>query len=318
MEKQRTLRKEFSLNGIGLHTGCEVSLTFHPAPASHGYKIRRIDLPGQPVIPANAMYTAFTDRRTVLAINDIIQVSTIEHGLAALYSCEIDNCLIDVDAPEFPIMDGSAIEYVNKIKEVGTEEQTEDRIYFEPDDIIEHVDGQSGSHLILLPSDSFGMHIQVLFDSSVLNIQSASLNCLSNFANEIAMCRTFVFIREIEPLLKKGLIKGGSLDNAIVIYDKIMNQKRLDKLACMMNAESRNANKLGYIVNKPLHFSNEPARHKLLDLIGDIALIGKFIKGLIIAVCPGHQVNTAFARTILKNMKKKDCLQPKTESLIYR
>lgn len=317
MKKQRTLKNEFSLSGTGLHTGCEVSLTFRPAPANHGYKIRRTDLSGQPVIPANAMYTGFTDRRTVLAINDIIQVSTVEHGLAALYACEIDNCLIDVDAPEFPAMDGSALAYVNNIKAVGVVEQDEERIYYEPGDIVEYVDGQSGSHLILLPSDTFGIHIQILFDSAVLSVQSASLSCLSNFADEIAMCRTFVFIREIEPLLKKGLIKGGSLDNAIVIYDKMLHQRRLDELAYLMNAESRSAHDLGYIVNQPLRFPNEPARHKLLDLVGDIALTGKFIKGLIIAVCPGHQVNNAFARTILRKMKKEICLLSESESLSY-
>lgn len=317
MEKQRTLKTAFSISGTGLHSGKDVTVTFRPAPINHGYKIRRTDLPGQPIIPATAMNTCFTDRRTVLALNDIVQIGTVEHGLAALYSFEIDNCLIDVDAPEFPIMDGSAMAYVDGIMAVGTEEQDEERIYFAPDDIIEYADEQSGSHLILLPSDTFGLHIQISYDSAVLDVQSASLNNLSSFASEIAMCRTFVFIREIEPLLKKGLIKGGSLDNAIVIYDRKMPQKRLDELAYVMNAKNGDANKLGYMMNTPLRFPNEPARHKLLDLIGDIALTGKFIKGLIIAVCPGHRVNNAFARTILRNMEESICLRYETEGVAF-
>lgn len=316
MEKQRTLRREFSLKGTGFHSGKDISVIFRPAPVNHGYKIRRIDLPGRPVIPANAMYACFKDGRTVLAINDIVQVCMTEHGLAALYSCEIDNCLIDVDAPEFPIMDGSSIEFVNKIKEVGVKEQEEERIYYAPDHIIEYADEQAGSHLILLPSDSFGIHIQIAYDSTILNVQSASLGNLSNFADEIAMCRTFIFIREIESLMKKKLIKEGSLDNAIVIYDKKMNQRNFDELAYMMNMKKRNAQELGYIVNTPLRYPNEPARHKLLDLLGYIALTGMFIKGLIIAVCPGHQVNDAFAKTILKNMENNVCSQLKTESMV--
>jgi len=307
MEKQRTLKGDFSLTGKGLHTGLDIHITFRPAPVNTGYRICRIDLPDRPVIEASAENVCATERGTVLSAKGA-QVSTVEHALAALYASGIDNCLIDVDAPEFPILDGSSIIFADKIIQTGIKEQSEARIYYMPEEIIECFDEASGSHLILLPADEFNIQCQISFDSAVLSVQSARLNHLSDFHKEIAMCRTFVFVREIEPLLKKGLIKGGDLDNVIVIYDKKLKQAKLDDLADMMHVGRREADRLGYIMNEPLRFNNEPARHKIIDLIGDLALTGKFIKGIVIAVCPGHRINNEFSRAIMNDMKKTDQL----------
>ncbi|MDR2917687.1 MAG: UDP-3-O-acyl-N-acetylglucosamine deacetylase [Tannerella sp.] len=303
MEKQRTLNKEFSLEGKGLHTGLDIHITFRPAPVNSGYRIRRIDLPGKPVIRANAENVCSTERGTVLSV-DGVQVSTVEHALAALYASGIDNCLMDVDAPEFPILDGSSILFMDKIVQTGIKEQSEERVYYMAEEVIEYVDEASGSHLILLPADEFKVQCQISFDSAVLNVQSAHLNDLSDFHKEIAMCRTFVFVHEVKPLLKKGLIKGGDLDNAIVIYDRKLKQDEFDSLADAMNVERRDADRLGYIMNLPLRYTNEPARHKIIDVIGDLALTGRFIKGIVIAICPGHRVNNQFARAIMDDMKK--------------
>lgn len=300
--KQQTIKTGFSLNGKGLHSGLPIIITFHPAPADFGYAIRRTDLADKPIIKASAENVVFTDRCTTIAKNNV-RVATVEHALAALYSLEIDNCLIDVDGPEFPILDGSAIEYVKAVKDVGIVTQGKEREYFMVDKKIEYFDTVSGSHLILLPSDTFRIQTQISFDSVVLDVQSAQMDSLSDFAGEIAMCRTFVFIKDINFLLEKGLIKGGGLNNAIVIYDQKITQKELDKIADMMGVESKNADELGYIVSQPLRFPNEPARHKLLDIIGDVALAGKFIKGTIIAVRPGHKANNHFARKIAKEIE---------------
>ena len=305
MVKQKTLNQKFSLKGRGLHTGLDVTITFNPAPDNHGYKIQRIDLEDKPVITASAENVIKTDRRTVLSSKGV-QVSTVEHGLAALYACEIDNCLVEVDAPEFPILDGSSIEYVNKIIESGIKEQTAPRHYYIPSDKIECIDEISGSHLILFPSDNFRIHTQISYDSSVLEVQSAVLDDLSKFPQEIAMCRTFVFLRELETLIKKGLVKGGALNNAILIYDKPMKQERFDRLADIINMQRRDSSKLGYIISEALRYPNEPARHKILDILGDISLTGRFIKGTILAVCPGHRINNQFARIILREIKKEE------------
>ena len=302
--QQRTIREPFSVTGKGLHTGLKTTITFCPAPVDFGYRIKRVDLAGRPVITASAVNVMNTQRCTVLAV-DGIQVATIEHALAALYGCGIDNCLIEIDSPEFPILDGSAIEYVNNIHKVGFEEQSKERIYYEVDQNIEYFDAETGSYLILMPSDKFSVQVRIAFDSEVLPVQNAFLENLSDFENEISMCRTFVFIKEIESLLKTGLIKGGDLDNAIVIYDQLIQQQELDRLADAMGMERRKIDKTGYIVNRPLYFPNEPARHKLLDVIGDIALVGKFIKGKIIANCPGHRINNLFARNVVQQVKMK-------------
>jgi len=307
MVNQRTLKSSFFLEGKGLHTGLNIKITFNPAPENHGYKIRRTDIPGQPVIDALAENVSATQRGTVLSANGV-QVSTVEHALAALYSCEIDNCLIDVDAPEVPILDGSSILFVSKIKAVGVQEQNAPRKYITfKRKRIKVVDKSTGASMLLLPDDSFSIQSHISFDSTLLRKQDACLNDLSEFTRDFAAARTFVFVREIEPLLNNNLVKGGDLDNAIIIYDKPIEQENFDHLADIMGVKRKDASKLGYIMNRPLLYPNEPARHKLLDIIGDLALVGHFIKGKIIANCPGHKINNMFARAIREaiNMNKK-------------
>ena len=307
--KQHTLKESFSLKGKGLHTGLEIEIRFNPAPANHGYKIKRTDLEGQPVIDALAENVKGTQRGTVLSKNEIT-VSTVEHAMAALYACQVDNCLIEVNAPEFPILDGSAIVYAGEIERVGLAEQDAVREYYVVKHKIEVSDSETGSSITVLPDDSFGINVHITFDSLFLDNQYATLNGLKNFKEEIAASRTFVFVREIEPLLQHGLIKGGDLDNAIVIYEHPISQERFDQLADTMGVKHKDASKLGYIMNKPLVYNNEPARHKLLDVLGDIALIGKPIIGRIIANCPGHKINNQFARLIRKDIKINDIQAP--------
>ena len=309
MQKQKTLAASFSLKGKGLHTGLDIEITFNPAPENHGYKIKRTDLEGQPVIDALAEHVVATQRGTVLKKNDV-QVSTIEHAMAALYALEIDNCLIEVNAPEFPILDGSARYFVEGIQKVGSVEQNAPRDYYIVKHKIEVKDEESGASLIILPDEKFSVNVLISFDSPVLNNQFASMNDLSEFPSELAASRTFVFVREIEMLLNNNLIKGGDLDNAIVIYDQKLPQESLDKLADMINVPHLNLKELGYINHEPLVFDNEPARHKLLDVIGDVALIGKPIRGRIIATRPGHKINNQFARMIRKDIKQNEVQAP--------
>ena len=309
MLKQKTLGGSFSLSGKGLHTGVNLTVTFNPAPDNHGYKIQRIDLEGQPIIDAVAENVGETTRGTVLIKNNI-KVSTIEHGMAALYSAGIDNCLIQVDGPEFPILDGSAKYYVEEIKKVGIVEQSAPKDYYIIKSKIEFRDEETGSSIIVLPDESFSVNALISYDSKILYNQFATLEDMSKFPEEVASARTFVFVREIEPLLNHGLIKGGDLDNAIVIYEREMSQERYDKLADVMGVPHMDATQLGYINHIPLVWDNEPARHKLLDIIGDLALIGKPIKGRIIATRPGHTINNKFARTIRKEIKLHDVQAP--------
>lgn len=302
MTKQRTLKQSFSLEGKGLHTGINGRITFNPAPDNHGYKIRRTDLDGQPVINALAENVVSTERGTVLSKNGI-QVGTVEHALAALYASEIDNCLIDINVPEFPILDGSSTLFVRKIKEVGVTLQQTDRVYVSfPRKKIKVVDESTGSSMLLMPDDHFNIESSISFDSILLKRQSAKLDDISDFTKDFASARTFVFVKEVEHLLHNNLIKGGDLDNAIIIYDKLMPQDKLDELADLAGVPRKDASKLGYMMNKPLLYANEPARHKLLDIIGDIALVGYFIKGKITANCPGHRINNLFARAIRKQL----------------
>lgn len=309
MQKQKTLAASFSLKGKGLHTGLDIEITFNPAPENHGYKIKRTDLEGQPVIDALAEHVVATQRGTVLSKNGV-QVSTIEHAMAALYALEIDNCLIEVNAPEFPILDGSARYFAEAIQKVGSVEQNAPRDFYIVKHKIEVKDEESGASLIILPDEKFSVNVLISFDSPVLNNQFATMNDLSEFPSELAASRTFVFVREIEMLLNNNLIKGGHLDNAIVIYDQKLPQESLDKLADMMNVPHLNLTELGYINHEPLVFDNEPARHKLLDVIGDIALIGKPIRGRIIATRPGHKINNQFARMIRKDIKQNEVQAP--------
>lgn len=309
MSKQHTLKDCFTLEGKGLHTGLPITITFRPAPENHGYKIKRVDLENQPVIDALAENVGNTQRGTVI-VKDNVQISTIEHAMAALYASRIDNCLIEVNAPEFPILDGSAIVYVDAINKVGVVEQEEDRDYFVVRQKMEVVDEESGSKLILLPDNSFCINSFIEFESKYIPNQSASLDSLDDFAKEIASARTFVFVREIQKLREAGLIKGGDLDNAIVIYEYKISQEDLDSLADLLGVPHKDASELGYLNNKQLQFPNEPARHKLLDIIGDIALIGKPIKGRIIATRPGHKINNKLARLVRKQIKLNEVQPP--------
>lgn len=315
MYKQKTLKDSFSLSGKGLHTGLDLTVTFKPAPADYGYKIQRTDLDSRPVIDAVAENVKDTMRGTVLFKGNI-KVSTVEHAMAALYAAGIDNCHIEVNGPEFPILDGSSRYYVESIRRTGIKEQDSLKDYYAVTSKIEVRDDETGSSIVLLPDDQFSVNVLISFHSEVLNNQYASLENLEDFPEEIADSRTFVFVREIEPLLNLGLIKGGDLDNAIVIYEKEMSQERFDQLAEVMNVPKMDATKRGYIMHKPLTWPNEPARHKLLDLIGDLALVGKPIKGRIIATRPGHTINNKFARVIRKNIKLSETQPPKYNPIV--
>lgn len=307
--KQKTLQNSFSVSGKGLHTGLEITATFLPAPENSGYKIQRIDLPDEPIIDAVAENVVETSRGTVIANGDV-RVSTIEHAMAALYCAEIDNCLIQVNAPELPILDGSAQYYADAIEQCGIVEQKAEKDYFIIKHKIEITDEESGSSIVVLPDDSFSINTMISYDSPILTNQFASLDQLSDFKNQIAASRTFVFVREVEPLLKNNLIKGGDLDNAIVIYDRKTSQEELDRLADLTGIPHKSVDQLGYINNKPLVFPNEPARHKLLDILGDIALVGRPIKGRIIATRPGHTINNKFARMLRKAIRRQDMQAP--------
>ena len=309
MTKQTTLKGSFSLCGKGLHTGLSLTVTFNPAPENHGYKIQRIDLPEEPIVEAIAENVIDTQRGTVLGKKDV-RVSTVEHGLAALYARGIDNCLIQVNGPELPILDGSAIRYVDKINEVGIEEQNAPKDWYIIRKKIEVKDENTGSCITILPDEEFSITAMCSFNSKYIDSQFASLDRMEDFSKEISPARTFVFVRDIEPLLNANLIKGGDLDNAIVIYEKQISQEQLDKLADMLHAEHRDANNLGYIQHKPLVWENECTRHKLLDIIGDRALIGKPIKGRIIATRPGHTINNKFARQMRKEIRKHEIQAP--------
>ncbi len=309
MSKQRTLKGSFSLYGKGLHTGLSLTVTFNPAPENTGYKIQRIDVEGQPVIDAIADNVVDTQRGTVIAKGDI-RVSTIEHGMSALYALGIDNCLIQVNGPEFPILDGSADMYVKKIQEIGITEQNAEKDYYIIRHKIEIKDDNTGSTITILPDDDFSITAMCSFNSKFINSQFATLDNMDDYAKEISPARTFVFVRDIVPLLEANLIKGGDLDNAIVIYEQEVSQEKLDQLADVLKVARMDAKKIGYIQHKPLMWENECTRHKLLDIIGDMALIGKPIKGRIIATRPGHTINNKFARQMRKEIRKHEIQAP--------
>ena len=309
MLKQKTLKGSFSLCGKGLHTGLSLTVTFNPAPENTGYKIQRIDLEEQPIIEAIAENVVDTQRGTVLAKGEV-RVSTVEHGLAALYALGIDNCFIQVNGPEFPILDGSAALYVEKINEVGIVEQSVPKDFYIIRKKIEVKDEESGSCITIFPEEDFSITAMCSFDSKFVNSQFATLDAMSDFSKEISAARTFVFVRDIEPLLKANLIKGGDMDNAIVIYERETSQERLDQLADLLKVPHMDATKLGYIQHKPLVWENECTRHKLLDVIGDMALIGKPIKGRIVATRPGHTINNKFARLLRREIKKHEIQAP--------
>lgn len=307
--KQKTLKGSFSLFGKGLHTGLSITVTFNPAPENTGYKIQRIDLENAPIIDAVAENVVETTRGTVLAKGDI-KVSTVEHGMSALYALGVDNCLIQVNGPEFPILDGSAIPYVKKIEEIGMVEQNAPKDYYIIRHKIEVKDETSGSCITILPDDDFSITAMCSFQSKFISSQFATLDNMQDYAKEIAPARTFVFVRDIVPLLNANLIKGGDLDNAIVIYERQLEQEQMDKLTDLLGVPHMDANKIGYVQHKPLVWDNECTRHKLLDIIGDMALIGKPIKGRIVATRPGHTINNKFARLLRKEIRKHEIQAP--------
>ena len=309
MNKQKTLNGSFSLYGKGLHTGLNLTITFNPAPENYGYKIQRIDLPGEPIIDAVAENVTETTRGTVLTKGEA-RVSTVEHALAALFALGIDNCLMQVNGPEFPILDGSAILYVENIERVGIKEQNAEKDVFVIKSKIEIKDEKTGHSIIILPDEKFSLNVLIHYDSNVLFNQYATLEDMKNFKKDIASSRTFVFVRELEALLNLGLIKGGDLDNAIVIYEREMSQENFDRLTDILGVPHMDAKRLGYLNHKPLVWNNEPARHKLLDIIGDLALVGKPLQGRIIATCPGHTINNKFARAMRKVIREHQIQAP--------
>ncbi len=303
-EKQKTIKKSFSLKGYGLHTGIDVELKFKPASVNYGYRFQRIDLEKKPIIRAIVENVVDTSRSTIIEENGG-KVATVEHILSALKGLGIDNVLMEINAEETPILDGSAKLIVEALLEAGIEEQNLDKKYFKIKEKIIYQDEESGAELIIFPDDDFQINTMIDYSSSSLNNQFAELKNLKDYSKEIAPCRTFVFLKELEFLLNNNLIKGGSLDNAIVIIDKKVSQKELDRMAEVFNKPKVKVKSSGILNNLDLHFNNEPARHKLLDLIGDLALVGQDFKGRIFAKKPGHKVNVCFAKKI-KNIIRKE------------
>ncbi|GIV35218.1 MAG: 3-hydroxyacyl-[acyl-carrier-protein] dehydratase FabZ [Chitinophagales bacterium] len=305
IEYQKTIKEPITIRGTGLHTGEEASLTFRPAPVNHGYKFKRIDLPGQPVINADVDLVVDVQRGTTLEQNGT-RVSTIEHALAALSGLGIDNVLIELNRQEVPIMDGSAKPFVEALLKAGLEEQDAERNYFELTETIEYSDPSPDKRvdIIATPSEQFRITVMIDYNSPVLGSQLAALEYPEQFKEEIAPARTFCFIHELEQLLAANLIKGGDLNNAIVIVDKPLSDDQLDHLARLFNKPRMEVKKEGILNNVELHFPNEPARHKLLDVMGDLALVGRPLKAKITATRPGHAANIAFAKKIKAYIKK--------------
>ena len=319
MSKQKTLKAPFSVVGIGLHTGEKATLTVNPAADNHGFKFQRVDVEGEPIINADADLVVDTSRSTTLEKNGV-RVHTTEHVLAALSGMEIDNALIQIDGPEIPIMDGSAFAFVEAIKQVGIVEQDTDKDYFVVTENITYEDLERKTEMLLVPQDEFRLTVMVDYNSPTLGTQHAHMYKVEDFENEISKCRTFVFLRELEVLAKNGLIKGGDLDNAIVLVDKPLPQEKLDEIADLLGKPHIKVEETGVLNNLTLHFQNEPARHKLLDIIGDLALVGKPIKGHILAARPGHKGNVDFAKMIKTEIKKLKKSGPKfdlTKDPIY-
>lgn len=304
MSKQTTISKPISLSGVGIHTGKEVKLTFKPAPVNHGYAFCRIDLEGAPIIEADANLVVDTQRGTNLQKNGV-SIQTSEHVLAALVGLEIDNVLIELDAPEPPIMDGSSKFFVNALLNAGISEQDAERYEYVVRENISFVDEKTGSEITIIPADSYQVTTMVDFGTKVLGTQNATLKNLSEFKNDFAHARTFSFLHEIEMLLENGLIKGGDLNNAIVYVDKELSEKTMKKLCTAFNRESIAVKSNGILDNLTLKYPNEAARHKLLDVIGDLALVGCRIRGKVIANKPGHAINTSFAKKLAKIIKQE-------------
>ena len=302
MVKQKTIKSEISLKGVGLHTGNEVKMTFKPAPINNGFTFIRIDLEGSPIIEADANYVVNTQRGTNLEKLGV-KIQTPEHVLAAFIGCDLDNVIVELDASELPIMDGSAIHFVDAIEQVGTIEQEAARQFYTVKENISFVDETTGSEILLMPSEDYQITTMVDFGTKVLGTQNANLKDINKFKTEIANARTFSFLHELENLLDNGLIKGGDLNNAIVYVDKEISEKTMSNLKIAFNKDKISVKENGILDNLTLHYPNEAARHKLLDVIGDLALVGVRIKGKIIANKPGHFVNTQFAKKLSKIIK---------------
>lgn len=306
---QQTLKESFSVEGKTLHSGEVLKATFCPAPVGTGIRFKRVDLDEQPEIPALAEKVVDTTRGTVIAQGDA-RVSTIEHAMAALYSSGIDNCIIEINGAEMPILDGSALVYIENIERVGLEEQNEEKDYYIIKSKTKFKDEETGSSITIYPDDGFSVEVMVEYNSPILPNQFAILDNLEDFHKKVASARTFVFVREIEQLIQHGLIKGGDLENAIVIYDQPVEQEKIDAICDLMKVGRVELKNLGYINPTPLKWDNEPARHKLMDLIGDLALVGRPLKGRVVAIRPGHTVNNKFARMLRKEVKHTEIQSP--------
>jgi UDP-3-O-[3-hydroxymyristoyl] N-acetylglucosamine deacetylase/3-hydroxyacyl-[acyl-carrier-protein] dehydratase len=300
--RQKTIKNEISLTGVGLHTGKEVKMTFKPAPVNNGFTFVRVDLEGHPVIEADANYVVNTQRGTNLEKRGV-KIQTSEHVLAALTGCDLDNVIIELNESEPPIMDGSSKFFVEAIEKAGTEEQDAAREFYIVKEVISYTDENTGSEIIVMPSDDYQVTAMVDFGTKVLGTQNATLKSLSEFKTEISGARTFSFLHELETLLDNGLIKGGDLNNAIVYVDKEISPKTMENLKVAFGKDNISVKPNGILDNLTLHYPNEAARHKLLDVVGDLALVGMRIKGKVIANKPGHYVNTQFAKKLSKIIK---------------
>ena len=303
--KQHTIKESFTLSGVGLHTGANATMTFVPADINHGIKFQRVDLPGQPIVDADVDYVVDLSRGTTIEHNGA-RVNTVEHTMAALVGTEVDNVLIQLDGPEPPIMDGSAMPFVVALEGVGFQEQNALRNFFDVTEAISYKDEARNVEIAALPLDDYRLTVMVDYNSPVLGSQHASLTDIRDFGKEIASCRTFCFLHELEMLYEQGLIKGGDLNNAIVIVDRVVEDHELQHLADLFHKPRVEVKKEGILNNVELRYKNEPARHKLLDLVGDLALAGRPIRGQILAARPGHAANVAFARKLKKVMKEQE------------
>jgi UDP-3-O-[3-hydroxymyristoyl] N-acetylglucosamine deacetylase / 3-hydroxyacyl-[acyl-carrier-protein] dehydratase len=299
---QHTISKPISLSGLGLHTGKRVTITFKPAEINTGFVFKRIDMPGEPTIPADAFWATDTERGTTLAFGDA-KVSTVEHALAAIVGLGIHNIIIELDSQEVPIMDGSSIPFINAIKESGIQKQKAYAEYFSLNKSITYHDEEKNVEMIALPYDGFKITCMIDFNSKILGQQHATMNTILDFEQEIAAARTFCFFRELKYLATHNLIKGGDLSNAVVVVDNEVSEAELDELAQLLNKPKITVHAEGVLNTSPMRFTNEPARHKLLDIVGDLALVGKPIKAHIIASRPGHKTNVEFARMLKKQIK---------------
>lgn len=302
--KQQTIQKAVSVSGVGLHTGVSATMTFLPAPTNHGYKFQRVDLPGQPIVDADVDNVVDLSRGTTIEQSGA-RIHTVEHTLAALVGLQLDNVLIQLDGPEPPIMDGSSIQFIDALRDAGIEEQNATRNYFEVSEYVHYRNAEKDIEMAALPLNDYRLTVMVDYNSRVISSQHASLNDITQFPDQIASSRTFVFLHELETLYKQNLIKGGDLTNAIVIVDRDVKDGELDYLADLLHKPKVSVNEQeGILNNIKLHYSNEMARHKLLDVVGDLALIGRPIKAQILAARPGHAANVAFAKKIKKLIQK--------------